>query len=165
MRRFFLRKRSRESITASIEKMRQAAIKACSPIGQPSSDIKCGVGGIRDVEFLVQGLQLIHAPDHPELLGGNTLAVLEALKQVGVLPEDVVGELRDNYIYLRQVEHYLQILEDRQIHALPSKSKELAALAKRVLGPDGDPEHFSEDMDRRREKIRKKYVAFLLEAH
>jgi glutamate-ammonia-ligase adenylyltransferase len=64
-------RRSREEIVQSIEKMRTAAIKKISPVG--STDVKSGVGGLRDVEFLVQGLLLLHAPDIPALLEGNTL--------------------------------------------------------------------------------------------
>ena len=164
MRRVLLKKRSRGAIVASIEKMRQAAIKACSPLSKNKADIKCGVGGIRDIEFLVQGLQLLHASRFPELLGGNTMAVLEVLKQVGVLSEAVTEDLGENYIHLRRVEHYLQILEDRQIHSLPDRAEELTALAKRVFGPDADGTRFLEDMDHRRKKIRNMYDRFLLEA-
>jgi glutamate-ammonia-ligase adenylyltransferase len=165
LRGFLLMRRSRDTIVSSIEKMRQASIKACSPRGKGHcTDIKCGIGGLRDVEFLVQGLQLIHAPDHPELLGGNTLAVLEVLRQVGVLPADIVTGLHEDYLFLRRTEHYLQILEDRQTHSLPTVTKEMTALAKRILGFNAAAEDLTEDLERRQSRIRTAYRNHLLEA-
>ena len=72
----------------------------------------------------------------PSLLEGNTLNALELLGKENVLPEPVALGLKEDYLFLRRVEHCLQILEDRQIHAIPKDKKELKALARRLLGAE-----------------------------
>jgi glutamate-ammonia-ligase adenylyltransferase len=126
-------------------------------------DVKSGIGGLRDVEFLVQGLQLVHAPDNPELLEGNTLLALDKLSGAGILPEKVAVDLSGDYIFLRRIEHCLQILEDRQVHALPKDSSEIAHLAKRVLGLEGQTEVFLEQLDACRERVRDAFESYLVE--
>jgi glutamate-ammonia-ligase adenylyltransferase len=138
----FLKKRSRPAIVGSIEKMRRSAIKAPSGRQQTGSDVKSGIGGIRDVEFLVQGLQLIHVPEDPSLLHPNTLIALDLLREAGIISEKAALSLKEAYLFLREVEHYLQILEDRQVHAVPIERGELSALSKRLLGIDGNAEVF-----------------------
>jgi glutamate-ammonia-ligase adenylyltransferase len=152
--------RSREEIVQSIEKMRTAALKKISPAG--STDVKSGVGGLRDVEFLVQGLLLLHAPDIPGLLEGNTLRALTRLEQEGILPATTSAQLREDYLFLRRVEHYLQILEDRQIHALPTEARELEALAKRMLGIESDAGQFMAEIEQCTTRIRQAYTDYLL---
>ena len=152
--------RSREEIVQSIEKMRTAALKKISPAG--STDVKSGVGGLRDVEFLVQGLLLLHAPDIPGLLEGNTLRALTRLEQEGILPATTSAQLREDYLFLRRVEHYLQILEDRQIHALPTEARELEALAKRMLGIESDAGQFMTEIEQCTTRIRQAYTDYLL---
>ena len=154
-------RRSREAVVHSIEKMRTAAIKKISLTGD--IDVKSGVGGLRDVEFLVQGLQLLHAPAHPELLQGNTLMALEGLQQEGILSPQLTDQLRKDYLFLRRVEHYLQILEDRQIHALPKDPAELDALAKRMLGIEGNGSRFMEEVESCSKRVRTAYIEHLLE--
>jgi glutamate-ammonia-ligase adenylyltransferase len=160
IRPVLLEQRSREDIVQSIERMRTAAIKKISL--HSGVDLKTGVGGLRDVEFLLQGLQLLYAPDCPALLQGNTLAGLAALENEGLLPEPLTAQLRQDYIFLRRVEHYLQILEDRQIHALPKDPTELNALAKRVLGVDADAARFMAEIEECGKRIRQAYVDYLL---
>ncbi|MBW2107480.1 MAG: glutamate-ammonia-ligase adenylyltransferase, partial [Deltaproteobacteria bacterium] len=119
IRPLFHQARPRSQIVGSIEKMRQAAIRHTLPDQIHGPDVKAGIGGLRDVEFLVQGLQLIHGPNHPDVFTANTLAGLERLKEAGILPETVADRLSDDYVFLRRVEHCLQIMEDRQVHTLP----------------------------------------------
>jgi glutamate-ammonia-ligase adenylyltransferase len=154
--------RGRDDIIHSIEKMRTAAIRQTSRTG--GMDIKSGVGGLRDVEFLVQGLQLIHAPGRPQLLNGNTLGALEAIRAEGILSDAVAGQLREDYLFLRKIEHYLQILEDRQIHALPKDLLELEALAKRILGIEGNASRFLQEVEECCSRVRQAYVTHLLES-
>ena len=122
------------------------------------TDIKTGLGGIRDVEFLVQGLQLIHAPEHPELPQGNTLKALGALVQAGIMDRALADELKDDYLFLRRIEHCLQILEDQQIHALPRDPAHLTALARRVLGVDGDRDTFQQRLAECQERVHQAYI-------
>ena len=154
--------RSREEIVRSIESMRTAAIRKI-PLTS-GTDVKSGVGGLRDVEFLVQGLQLLYAPDLPELIEGNTLVALKGLQQTGILPPPVTRQLREDYLFLRRVEHCLQILEDRQIHALPKDPDELDALGKRILGVESNGTHFMEEVDSCCRRVRAAYVEHLLKS-
>nr|HID59007.1 glutamate-ammonia-ligase adenylyltransferase [Desulfobacterales bacterium] len=162
IRPILLKRRKREEIVRSIERMRRTAIEASARCMGSTMDVKIGIGGLRDVEFLVQGLQLIHGPDDPGLLGGNTLIALEGLRQRNILPEPVAAQMKEDYIFLRRVEHYLQILEDRQIHALPKDPNELTALAKRVLGMEGDERRFVEELTGCLKRIRDAYNSYLL---
>jgi glutamate-ammonia-ligase adenylyltransferase len=145
--------------------MRCGAIKSCSTSLGATTDVKSGIGGLRDVEFLVQGLQLIHAPKDPSLLEGNTLRALELFRQSRILPDAVVSTLQEDYLFLRQVEHYLQILEDRQIHSVPRDREELNALGKRILGMDGDADKFMEALQACLGRVRAAYATHLLKEH
>jgi len=115
------------------------------------------------VEFLVQGLQLIHGAQIPSLLEGNTLNALELLGKEKVLPEPVALALKEDYLFLRRVEHCLQILEDRQIHAIPKDKKELKALARRLLGPDATVDQFMEKLSGCLQRIHDAYSRYLTE--
>ncbi len=83
------------------------------------ADVKLGPGGIREVEFIVQAFQLIRGGQQSELRERNLLKVLPVLADTGLLPPDVGDELRDAYIFLRDVEHRLQAVADRQTQRLP----------------------------------------------
>jgi glutamate-ammonia-ligase adenylyltransferase len=121
-------------------------------------NIKEGDGGIRDVEFLVQALQLIHAPAVPD---GNTLAALEGLRAAGLLPPGQAESLKRDYLFLRRIEHYLQIFEDRQTHTLPSEPGELAALARRILGPEATTELLAMELEASLRRVRGAWQALL----
>jgi glutamate-ammonia-ligase adenylyltransferase len=129
--------RPRESVLASLQRMRESTRSKLSRGLETGRNIKLGSGGIRDVEFLVQGLQLIHAAEGGEILSGNTLAALASLRERGILKDVEAENLRRDYLFLRRIEHYLQIFEDRQTHTLPRDSRELQALSRRMLGPQG----------------------------
>jgi [glutamine synthetase] adenylyltransferase / [glutamine synthetase]-adenylyl-L-tyrosine phosphorylase len=126
------------------------------------ADVKSGLGGIRDIEFLVQGLQLINAPRQGGLLEGNTLSALERLKTCGRLPEPEAGQLQADYTFLRRVEHILQIFEDRQIHAVPQSEDARAALARRVLGASGTAESLMAELDACQQRVRQTYTRYFL---
>ena len=110
------------------------ALESLSRSVLSTTDVKTGLGGLRDVEFLAQGLQLVHAHEHPELLCGGTLPALQALEAAGILPGETAEQLSADYLFLRRVEHFLQIYEDRQTHNLPRDPAQLRALARRMLG-------------------------------
>ncbi|MCD4812296.1 glutamate-ammonia-ligase adenylyltransferase [bacterium] len=153
---------AREAIVTSIEMMRNHAI-AKSHGREGVLDIKSGKGGIRDIEFLVQGLQMIHSPANDSLLEGNTLKAISLLAAAGLMTQSVAVQLADDYVFLRRVEHYLQIMEDRQIHALPQGKSELTALAKRMQGIESDADHFLESIHKMLKRVRKMYEVLLLE--
>lgn len=160
LRPVWLRERSHESIVKSIDRMREAAVKASSGA---TLDVKSGPGGLRDVEFLVQGLQLMHGRSKPHILEGNTLSGLDLLAEADILPAKAVSESKEDYLFLRRVEHYLQIMEDRQIHAVPRDKKELNALAKRVLDMESDEEQFMATLKACLFRVRNRYMEYLVQ--
>ncbi len=96
-----------------------------------ADDLKGGTGGIRDIEFLVQSCQLAHGGRHPELRRRSTLQALEHLASLGIVSPPDRDRLRHCYIWLRMVEHRLQMWEARQLHALPADPDQRRAFARR----------------------------------
>ena len=96
-------------------------------------EIKRGPGGIRDVEFAVQLLQLVHARHDPGLRSANTIEALAELSGAGYVDPHDAGALEDAYRFLRAVEHRLQLVDEAQVHAVPAEAAARARLA-RVLG-------------------------------
>jgi glutamate-ammonia-ligase adenylyltransferase len=95
-------------------------------------NVKTGHGGIRDIEFVIQFLQLLNGGSLPEVRTGNTLEAIARLEQVGSLTPDERAKLEDNYSMLRKLEHRLQIMFDLKTHLLPHTREELAKLAVRM---------------------------------
>src|SRR5213594_459254 len=92
-------------------------------------DVKLGRGGIRDIEFIVQTLQLIHGARHPFLQEQNMLKALRALRELDLLPGNEVLTLDQTYRFLRRLEHRLQIEAEQQTHVLPRDAEALRRLA------------------------------------
>ncbi|MCS7237548.1 MAG: bifunctional [glutamate--ammonia ligase]-adenylyl-L-tyrosine phosphorylase/[glutamate--ammonia-ligase] adenylyltransferase [Thermoguttaceae bacterium] len=124
--------------------------------GAESTNVKTGRGGIRDIEFVIQFLQLLNGPDLPTVRTGNTLEAIAQLAAVGCLTEQERAILSDNYCFLRKLEHRLQIMLDLQTHTLPSDAVALRRLARRmgyVDTPEADAlEQFLADYRRRTEE-------------
>lgn len=148
------RPRAAADIFSAIRRLREAAIEQLEHRGAEKMDVKSGVGGIRDIEFLVQGLQLLHADERPEILSGNTIEALRRLREAHLLSDSVCDTLSDDYVFLRSVEHFLQILEDRQIHRLPEDDAEMEALAKRALDIRAGAADLRAELARRQERVR-----------
>ncbi len=98
-------------------------------------DLKRGAGGIRDVEFLVQALQLIHGHRLPGLQVANTLDVLRELERQGILDHPVAQSLERGYTFLRQLEHRCQLVGDQQTHSIPATPQARERLAKLMGRP------------------------------
>jgi len=92
-------------------------------------DVKLGSGGIREIEFVVQALQLIHGARHPFLQESSTFKALRGLRQLDLLPHEEVLTLDKAYRFLRRVEHRLQIEAEQQTHTVPQEQKGLRRLA------------------------------------
>ncbi|MDF1526767.1 MAG: bifunctional [glutamate--ammonia ligase]-adenylyl-L-tyrosine phosphorylase/[glutamate--ammonia-ligase] adenylyltransferase [bacterium] len=92
-------------------------------------DVKLGRGGIREIEFLIQTLQLINGGKTPSIRGRNSLRSLRRLMQNGFLSERDAEGLREAYIFLRTVEHRVQLVEERQTQLLPKSKEGLEKLA------------------------------------
>ncbi len=122
-------------------------------------NIKLGPGGIREVEFVVQAFQLIRGGRDTELQITSLKTALERLPELGLLPQEVVDELLPDYAFLRDLEHVLQALEDRQTQTLPSDDvdRERVALA---MGMEDWPALIAK-LDEARERVRRHFDAVI----
>ncbi len=100
--------------------------------GDTEANVKLGQGGIRDVEFIVQALQLLYGGTKEHLRASNTLDALERLAGEGILNDGERGRLRQAYLFFRTVEHRLQLLHGMQTHSLPNSTEEMEILRKRL---------------------------------
>ena len=97
-----------------------------------TTHVKLGTGGIRDIEFAIQCLQLVHGGPNPSLRCHNSLETIERLHHHGMLAQMDRDILADAYRFLRTVEHRIQMKSDLQRYSLPSKEADLIKLAKRI---------------------------------
>ena len=100
--------------------------------GHEQRNVKLGVGGIREIEFLVQTIQVLAGRRLPRILGRGTLGSLVRLQKAGILSGEQQADLTRAYQFLRDVEHKLQMVHDLQTHALPDQQKELERCAIRM---------------------------------
>jgi glutamate-ammonia-ligase adenylyltransferase len=140
IRPFVYRRHLDYGVIASIRELhaqiQQEADKRSSSHHGRSKDIKLGRGGIREIEFLAQMFQLMRGGTDPRFRIRPTLAVLELVKQQGILPPEEIETLKAAYIFLRRLEHRIQIWEDQQTHYLPEDESARARLALGMVGPD-----------------------------
>ncbi|MFC3050954.1 bifunctional [glutamine synthetase] adenylyltransferase/[glutamine synthetase]-adenylyl-L-tyrosine phosphorylase [Kordiimonas pumila] len=92
-------------------------------------NVKLGHGGIREIEFYAQINQLLHAGRHPELRVTQTLNALDELSSLGFIPPEIEQALRSAYIFLRTLEHRLQMIDDAQTHSIPNSDKDILRIA------------------------------------
>ena len=93
------------------------------------ANVKLGEGGIREIEFIVQAMQIVRGGRERELRVKGTLPALTVLGTRGLLPQPAVVALRDAYVFLRRIEHRLQYRDDQQTHQIPGNTEERALLA------------------------------------
>ncbi|MFW6214305.1 MAG: glutamate-ammonia-ligase adenylyltransferase [Alkalispirochaetaceae bacterium] len=150
----------RSAVVRSIRGMRE---KAVDQYMSAAPDVKNGVGGIRDIEFVAQALQMVHARHYPEVLTGNTLMALAKLEEGGVLAADTTATLKREYVFLRRIEHFLQVYEDRQLHTIPADPRARRKLARLVLPEGEDLDNFSQRLSEVLQRVRGIYNAELAE--
>ena len=102
-----------------------------------TDNVKLGDGGIREIEFIAQAIQIVRGGREPELRVRGTLPALAAIEARGLLPPSSCGALRDAYFFLRNVEHRLQYRDDEQTHDLPPAGEEYALLAQSMDTSEG----------------------------
>ena len=119
------------------------------------NNIKLGSGGIREIEFVVQAFQLIRGGRDRELQQRELLNILKELEELELLPSPVVKELRGAYIFLRNLEHALQGMEDKQTQILPDDELSQARVA-RIMGYD-DWSACQEALEDHRQKVAKHF--------
>ncbi|OGP24780.1 MAG: hypothetical protein A2X99_00310 [Deltaproteobacteria bacterium GWB2_55_19] len=96
-------------------------------------DVKLGAGGIREIEFFCQALQLIHAGKDAEIRERTTLKAIDKLASKGYMKKEEAETLTQGYVFLRELEHRIQIVEGAQSQAIPARKNELERLA-RMMG-------------------------------
>ncbi len=118
-------------------------------------NVKLGRGGIRDVEFVAQALQLLYGGRQPQVRQRSTQAALQALAETGALAAESAAELLDAYRFLRRVENRIQMENELQIYRLPADDAGRRRLA-RAFGRFGDDgiEEFERTLQQHRERVR-----------
>ncbi|MEV5983989.1 bifunctional [glutamine synthetase] adenylyltransferase/[glutamine synthetase]-adenylyl-L-tyrosine phosphorylase [Streptomyces sp. NPDC052051] len=127
----------RDNFVPDVQEMRRRVI-ANIPAGEVERELKLGPGGLRDVEFAVQLLQLVHGRADTALRSGTTLDALKALAAGGYIGRVDAVQLDDAYRFLRSMEHRLQLYRLRRTHLLPKDEGDLRRLG-RSLGLRTDP--------------------------
>ncbi|MGP9681241.1 MULTISPECIES: bifunctional [glutamine synthetase] adenylyltransferase/[glutamine synthetase]-adenylyl-L-tyrosine phosphorylase [unclassified Brachybacterium] len=123
---------TRDSFVEDTRAMRRRVV-AHIPRGEVDRNIKLGPGGLRDVEFTVQLLQMVHGRTDDRLQSRSTLEALARLGEGGYISRDHVAEMDDAYRFLRCVEHRLQLHRLRRTQVLPTSAADLRRLA-RTMG-------------------------------
>ncbi len=123
--------------------------------------VKLGPGGIREIEFVVQALQLVRGGRDPQLAVRPTLEALARLGARRLLPDRAAAELAEAYLFLRRVEHRLQYLDDRQTHTLPSDGEDRARLA--VMSGFGSWGEFEVALGAQRARVTRHFQAVFAE--
>jgi glutamate-ammonia-ligase adenylyltransferase len=124
-------------------------------------NIKLIYGGIRDIEFSVQALQLLNGGKLEDIRNGNTLQAIEELEKVKLLSKMEAKTFSDAYIFYRKIEHYLQLMNDRQTHVIPEEGDLLEKMSY-FLGYKRSKD-FKHHVNNDRNKVRKIYQSILSE--
>ncbi len=127
---------SEAQVLAGVQAMKAKIEQRLRQRGKLYSEVKLGAGSIRDIEFLAQALQLIHGLEEPRVLTTNTLDALVRQAEFGLISAQWYRQLRTGYVFLRTVEHSLQLLHNQQTHELPADARQLQWLANRLDYPD-----------------------------
>ncbi|MFG2991394.1 bifunctional [glutamine synthetase] adenylyltransferase/[glutamine synthetase]-adenylyl-L-tyrosine phosphorylase [Streptomyces sp. NPDC048257] len=127
----------RENFVADVQKMRRRVVDNI-PAAQVDRELKLGPGGLRDVEFAVQLLQLVHGRSDATLHSGSTLDALHALAAGGYVGRADAAQLHDAYRFLRAMEHRIQLYRLRRTHLVPEDENDLRRLG-RSMGLRTEP--------------------------
>ena len=114
-----------DSLRVLHRQIREHASKRSSGHPERANDVKLGRGGIREIEFIVQLLQVVRGGQFPELRTRPTLSALPRLAKAGLMPQSSAQALAEAYDFLRRVEHRIQYLDDQQTHVLPTQDADL----------------------------------------
>ncbi|MFJ4598743.1 bifunctional [glutamine synthetase] adenylyltransferase/[glutamine synthetase]-adenylyl-L-tyrosine phosphorylase [Streptomyces griseoluteus] len=127
----------RENFVSDVQKMRRRVVENIPP-SEIDRELKLGPGGLRDVEFAVQLLQLVHGRTDQALRSGTTLKALQALAKGGYVGREDAARLDEAYRFLRELEHRIQLFQLRRTHLVPEAEEDLRRLG-RSLGLRTDP--------------------------
>jgi [glutamine synthetase] adenylyltransferase / [glutamine synthetase]-adenylyl-L-tyrosine phosphorylase len=149
---------------ADVQSMKRQihAAKGHATIAVEGHNLKLGRGGIREIEFFVQTQQLIAGGRNPALRGRRTLDMLAELASEGWITDAAASELRQAYLFLRRIEHRLQMIDDEQTQDLPDNPAAFARLAR--LSGYADPGEFAAALRTTFETVQRHYAALFEEA-
>ena len=139
--------------------IRDHASKRSAGHPERNNDVKLSRGGIREIEFTVQLLQVVRGGQFPELRTRPTLSALERLVQAELMDAPTAQGLAQAYVFLRQVEHRIQYLDDQQTHLLPTDDADLGWIAN-TLGFT-QASDFLVQLDTHRELVAQEFDALL----
>ena len=128
---FIYRRHLDYAMIEDIKVMKQKIDRSLTREREGERNLKLGKGGIREIEFFIQALQLIYAGKNPRLRERNSLKALDLLCGEGLIKPAERDQLAAAYRFLRTVEHRIQVVQERQTHNLPASGEELHSLARR----------------------------------
>ncbi|MDW7643957.1 MAG: bifunctional [glutamate--ammonia ligase]-adenylyl-L-tyrosine phosphorylase/[glutamate--ammonia-ligase] adenylyltransferase [Desulfuromonadales bacterium] len=144
------------AMVEDIKTMKQKINQSLTREQEGELNLKLGRGGIREIEFFIQALQLIYAGKNMALREKNSLRALTVLHKEGLIEEADYQVLTGAYIFLRTVEHRIQVVQERQTHSLPVDRRELESLARRCGFPDAGA--FSRCLEEHRQAVEAIYL-------
>jgi len=139
--------------------IREHAAKRSAGHPGRANDVKLSRGGIREIEFTVQLLQVVRGGQFPELRCRPTLEALQRLARSGLMSDETAQALAQAYTFLRQVEHRIQYLDDQQTHVLPTRDDDLLWIAQTMGYPDCS--RFLHQLDAHRELVAEEFDTLL----
>lgn len=142
----------RDNFVESVQKMRQRVLEHI-PANEVDRQIKLGPGGLRDVEFTVQLLQLVHGRTDPSVRQRDTISAIEALRDASYIGRAEAQSFADSYRFLRSLEHRIQLLELRRTHLMPTDPEQLRCIA-RSLNARWNAESLVETWERTKSEVR-----------
>ena len=148
-----------DSLRILHRQIRDHASKRSAGHPERANDVKLSRGGIREIEFIVQLLQVVRGGQFPELRTRPTLSALPRLVKAGLMPAATAAALAQAYDFLRRVEHRIQSLDDQQTHVLPTQDQDLAWIAS-AMGFDNACQLLHQ-LDAHRELVAQEFDALL----
>jgi len=148
------------AVKSSVREMKQKIEAQLQRRGRGWGDVKSGPGGIRDIEFVTQFLQITHGKNLPAIRSRNTLDGLIRLSENELIFPEEYRWLTGGYLFLRTVEHALQLMHNQQEHQLPKAERGLAYLARRLDFPDA--ETFVRQYEQHSRSVREIYERYLV---
>lgn len=148
-----------ESLRSLHRQIREHAMRRSAGHPERANDVKLSRGGIREIEFTVQLLQVVRGGQFPELRCRPTLEALQRLTRSSLMPAETAEQLAQAYGFLRNVEHRIQYLDDQQTHVLPTRDDDLEWIAS-TMG-FSDASGFLLQLDAHRELVAQEFDTLL----
>jgi len=148
-----------DSLRVLHKQIREHAAKRSAGRPERANDVKLSRGGIREIEFTVQLLQVVRGGQFPELRTRPTLQALQRVAAAGLMPQATADAMARAYVFLRRVEHRIQYLDDQQTHVLMGCDHDLTWIAQTMGFADCCP--FLHELDTHRELVAQEFDTLL----